>query len=59
MEVTGDEFSLFRSASRITFQDEKYWFILKIGSIANGIAMEKFLIEKAGYCFNLITLLGL
>eukprot|EP00794_Sanderia_malayensis_P001570 gene1570-1736_t len=56
VEITKDDCSLFRSVSRMIFQDEKYWFLLKVGSIAAGIAIEELLIAKAGYRFNAFTL---
>ncbi len=56
VEITKDDCSLFRSVSRMIFQDEKYWFLLKVGSIAAGIANEELLIEKASYRFNAFTL---
>lgn len=59
VEVTKDERSLFRSVARVIFQDETFWLILKVGSIAFGIAQEELLIEKVCYCFNVFTLLDL
>ena len=53
IQITRDTASLFRSASRLVFHDERYWIMLKVGSIATAIAKENVMVEKVNNYFNL------